>query len=76
MGDHLPAFAKWHAFPCLEKTKHGSRIAAHGGQDGAVAANMHATIGYSAANVKLFGASLMLSRLQHGYTYNIPHRAA
>ena len=76
VGDHLSAFAKWKAFPCLEKTKHGSRIATHGGQDGTVAANMHVIIGYSAANLELFGVFPMLSQLQHGYTYNIPLRAA
>ena len=81
MGDHLSAFAEWQAFPCLEKTKHGSRIATHGSQDGTVAADMHLIIGLLVANLELFGVSAMLSRLQLGYTYigytyNIPHRAA
>ncbi len=76
MGDHLSAFAKWQAFPWLKKAKHGSRIAIHGSQDGTVAADMHLIIGQSVANMELFGVSLMLSRLQHGYTCNIPHREA
>ncbi len=76
VGDHLSAFAKWQAFPCLEKAKHGSRIATHGSQDGTVAADMHLIIGRLVANLELFGVSAMLSRLQHGYTYNIPLRTA
>ena len=76
MGDHLSAFAELQAFPCVEKTKHGSRIATHGSQNRTVAANMDLIIGLLVANLELFGVSLMLSRLQHGYTYNIPHLAA
>ena len=67
--------------PMPEKTKHGSRIATRGSQDGTVAADMHLIIGLLVANLELFGVSAMLSRLQLGYTYigytyNILHRAA
>ena len=80
MGDHLSAFAELQAFPCVEKTKHGSRIGTHGSQDGTVATDMHLIIGLLVANLELFGVSAMLSRLQLGYTYigytfNISHRA-